>query len=130
MPDGSTDSGRALSGGQDINVSDNDDGEMGSPFLTSGVCYSIQSSLSSFRIVVQSLSHIRLFVTPWTAARQTPLSSTISWSLSIESMMPSNHLILCRPLLLMPSIFPSIRVFSNESALMSYQVAKVLELQL
>ena len=130
MPDGSTDSGRALSGGQDINVSDNDDGEMGSPFLTSGVHYSIQSSLSSFRIVVQSLSHIRLFVTPRTAARQTPLSSTISWSLSIESMMPSNHLILCRPLLLMPSIFPSIRVFSNESALMSYQVAKVLELQL
>ena len=61
------------------------------------------------------------FVTPWTAARQAPLSITNSRSLlkfmSIESMMPSNHLILCRPLLLLPSIFPSIRVFSNESAL-------------
>ena len=69
---------------------------------------------------VQSLSHVRLFVTPWTAARQTSLSITNSQSLpklmSIESVMPSNHLILCHPLLL-PSIFPSIRVFSNESAL-------------
>ena len=58
---------------------------------------------------------------PWTAARQASLSITISWSLlklmSIESVMPSNHLILCRPLLLLPSIFPSIRVFSNESVL-------------
>ena len=70
---------------------------------------------------VQLLSHIRLFGTPWTAARQASLSITNSWSppkpLSIESVMPSNHLILCRPLLLMPSILPSIRVFSNESAL-------------
>ena len=70
---------------------------------------------------VQSLSCIRLFVTPWTAARQTSLSITSSWSLirlmSIEAVMPSNHLILCCPLLLLPSIFPSIRVFSNESAL-------------
>ena len=69
---------------------------------------------------VQSLSHFRLFATPWTAARQTFLSITNSRSLpklmSIESVMPSNHLILCRPLLLLPSIFPSIRVFSNESA--------------
>ena len=60
-------------------------------------------------------------VTPWTAARQASLSFTISWSLlklmSIESVMPFNHLILCRPLLFLPSIFPSIRVFSNESAL-------------
>ena len=60
-------------------------------------------------------------VTPWTAARQAPLSTTNSWSLlkltSIESVMPSSHLILCRPLLLPPSIFPSIRVFSNESVL-------------
>ena len=59
--------------------------------------------------------------TPWTAARQSPLSFTISWSLpkfmSIESVMPSNYLILCGPLLLLPSIFPSIRVFSNELAL-------------
>ena len=70
---------------------------------------------------VQSLSRIRLFATPWIAARQASLSITNSWSLhkpmSIESVMPSNHLILCHPLLLLPSIFPSIRVFSNESAL-------------
>ena len=70
---------------------------------------------------VQSLSRVRLFVTPWTAALQASLSITNSRSLpkpiSIESVMPSNHLILCRPLLLLPSIFPSIRVFSNESAL-------------
>ena len=69
---------------------------------------------------VQSLSHVWLFATPRTTARQTSLSITNSQSLSkpmsIESMMPSNHLILCHPLLL-PSIFPSIRVFSNESAL-------------
>ena len=69
---------------------------------------------------VQSLNHDRLFVTPWTAACQASLSITNFWSLpklmSIELMMPSNHRILCRPLLL-PSIFPSIRVFSNESAL-------------
>ena len=71
--------------------------------------------------VVQSLDHVWLFVTPWTAARQAFLSFTISWSLlklmSIESVMPSNHLILCCPLLLLPSIFPSIRGFSNELAL-------------
>ena len=70
---------------------------------------------------VQSLSHVRLFATPWTAASQASLSITDSWSLlelmSIESVMPSSHLILCRPLLLLPSIFPSIRVFSNKSAL-------------
>ena len=70
---------------------------------------------------VQSLSHVRLFVTPWTAARQASLSCTISQSLlrliSIESVISSNHLILCHPLLLLPSIFPSIRVFSNESTL-------------
>ena len=67
------------------------------------------------------LSGVRLFVTPWTAARQASLSFTNYRSLlkpmSIELVMPSNHLILCRPLLLLPSIFPSIRVFSNESAL-------------
>ena len=70
---------------------------------------------------VQSLSRIWLFVTPWTAAHQASLSITNSWSLlklmSMASVMPSNHLILCRPLLLSPSIFPSIRVFSNELAL-------------
>ena len=70
---------------------------------------------------VQLLSHVRLFVTPWIAAHQSSLSITNSRSLpkfmSIESVMPSNHLILCRPLLPTPSIFPSIRVFSNESVL-------------
>ena len=87
-----------------------------------------ESSCQSFRItdfihvaVVQLLSCAWLFVTPWTAACQASLSFTISWSLlklmSIESMMLSNHLILCCLLLLLPSIFPSIRVFSNESAL-------------
>ena len=70
---------------------------------------------------VQPLSRVRLSATPWTAARQASLSITNSWSLlklmSIELVMPSNHLILCCPLLLLPSIFPSIRVFSNQSAL-------------
>ena len=74
-------------------------------------------------IVVQLLSHVQLFEFPWTAARQASLSFTISWSLLklmfIESMMPSNHLIFCCPLLLLPSIFPSIRVFSNESILLT-----------
>jgi len=68
---------------------------------------------------IQSLSHVQLFATPWTAAHQASLFITNSWSLfklmSIESVMPSNHLILCCPLLLSPSIFPSIRVFSSES---------------
>jgi len=72
-------------------------------------------------VVVQSLSRVHLFVTPWTAARQVPLSFTVSQGLlrfiSIESVMPSNHLILCCPLLLLPSIFPSTGFFSNESAL-------------
>ena len=67
------------------------------------------------------LSHVGLFATPQTAARQASLSITNFWSLlkhmSIESVMPSNHLILCHPLLLLPSIFPSIRVFSSESVL-------------
>ena len=70
---------------------------------------------------VQSLSCVRLFAIPWTVARQACLSITNSWNLlklmSIKSVMPSNHLILCRPLLLPPSIFPSITVFSNESVL-------------
>ena len=72
-------------------------------------------------IVVQLISHVQLFAAPWTAAYQASLSVTISQSslklMSIESVMPSDHLILCRPLLLLPSIFPSIRVFSNELAL-------------
>ena len=70
---------------------------------------------------IQLLSHVWLFATPWTAACQALLSITNSWSLlklmSISSVMPSNHLITCCPLLLLPSIFPIIRVFSNESVL-------------
>ena len=82
---------------------------------------------------VQLLSHVRLFATPWTAACQASLSITSSRHLlklmSIESVMPFNHLILYRPLFLLPSIFPGIRVFSNESVLHN-QGAKVLEFQL
>ena len=74
-----------------------------------------------FVVDVQLLSRVQLFATPWTVARQSSLSFAISWSMlkfmSIELVMPTNHLILCLPLLLLPSIFPSIRVFSNESAL-------------
>ena len=74
------------------------------------------SRLSLIVVVVQSLNLVQLFVTPWTAARQASLSFTISWILlklmSIESMMSSNHIILCHPLLLLSSIFPSIKVFS------------------
>ena len=70
---------------------------------------------------VQSLSHVQLFVTPWTAAHKASLFTTISQSLlklmSMNSVMPSNHVILCHPLLLPPSIFPSMRVFSSESVL-------------
>ena len=80
----------------------------------------ILSEFSASVSSVQSLSHVQLFAPPWTAARQASLSITSSRSLlklmSIESVMPSNHLILCRPLLPL-SIFPSIRVFSNESVL-------------
>ena len=72
-------------------------------------------------VIVQSLSRVLLFMTPWTTTRQTSLSFAISQTLlkpmSIESVMPSKHLIFCHPLLLLPSIFPSIRVFSNETAL-------------
>ena len=81
----------------------------------------ILTLLPSFTGSVQSLSHVQLFATPWTTAHQASLSITNSWGLlkliSIESVMPSNHLILSHPLLFLPSIFPSIRVFSNESAL-------------
>ena len=72
-------------------------------------------------VIVQSLSHVKLFVTPWTAACQASVSFTVSKNLfklmSIESLMTSSHLSLCCPLLLLPSIFPSIRVFSNELSL-------------
>ena len=81
---------------------------------------------------VQSLNHVQFFATPWTAACQDALSITNSWNLlklmSTELVMPFNHLILCRPLLLSPSILPSIRVFLSVSSL--HQVAKVLEFQL
>ena len=84
---------------------------------------------------VQSLSHVTLFVTPWIAAHQASLSITNSRSslrlTSIKSVMPSSYLLLCHPLLLLPPIPPSIRVFSNESTLrQSTEVAKVLEFQL
>ena len=89
-------------------------------------------SIILFSQSVQLLSCVQLFVTPWTAAHQASLSITNSRGLpklmSIELVMPSNHLILCRPLLLLPSIFPSIRVFPMTSS--SHQVAKVLEFQL
>ena len=92
--------------------------------LTSDILYTTQEIILSFFhqfSSLESLSHVQLFANPWTAARQDFLSNTNSQSLlklmSIESVMPSNHLILCSPLLLLPSIFPSIRVFSNESAL-------------
>ena len=79
------------------------------------------ATCSQVVVVAQSLSHVQLFATPWTAACQASLSFTISQSLiklmSIELVMSSNHLILCHPLLLLPSIFPSIRVFSNELVL-------------
>ena len=75
----------------------------------------------SFVVLLLLFSRVFLFVTPWTATRQAPLSSTLSWSLlkfmSTESVMLSNHLILYRPLLLLPSIFPSIQVFSNQPTL-------------
>ena len=81
----------------------------------------ILHSVGSVSQSVQSLSRVRLFATPWTAAPQASLSITSSWSLlklmSIESVMPSSHLILCHPLVLSPSIFPRIKVVSNESVL-------------
>ena len=82
---------------------------------------SFYCSRTECRSSVQSLSHVKLFATPWAAAHRASLSITNSRSLlklmSIESVMPSNHLILCHPLLLQPSLFPSRRVFSNESVL-------------
>ena len=86
--------------------------------ISYGICLSLSDFLSSIQF---SCSHVQLFVMPWTAACQASLSITNSRSLpklvSIESVMPSNQLIFCRPLLLPPSIFPRIRVFSNESVL-------------
>ena len=91
------------------------------PNLTCWKVTVVNFTLSVLFVVGQSLSHVWLFATPWTAARQASLSITNSQSLlilmSTESVMPSNHLILCRPLLLLLSIFPSIRVFYNETFL-------------
>ena len=94
-----------------------------SKLSASGLTLSLSLFQSLFQFSsVQSLSRVRLFVTPWIAARQSSLSITNSWSSpklrSIESVMPSSHLILCHPLLLLPPIPPSIRVFSNESTLL------------
>ena len=91
-------------------------------FLQPRVHHFFSTPLNFFQFsAVQSLSHVQLFETPWTAAHQASLSITNSQSLlklmSIELVMPSNHLILCRPLRRLPSIFPSLRVFSNESVL-------------
>ena len=89
--------------------------------LPAPICLLGSSSLKEQFSSVQLLSYVRLFATPWTAGRLASLSITNSQSphkpMSIEPMMPPNHLIFCRPLLLLPSIFPSIRVFYNESAL-------------
>ena len=99
--------------------------------LTTGFCGTCTNKLQFSS--VQSLSRVWLFATPWAAACQASLSITNSWSLlklmSIKSVMPSDHLILCRPLLLPPSIFPSISVFSKRVSSL-HQVAKILEFQL
>ena len=91
------------------------------PTLLTYSCFSSSHWLQNQFSSVQSLSCAQLFATPWTTAWQASLSITNSWSppkpLSIELVMTSSHLILCRPLLLLPSIFPSIEVFSNESVL-------------
>ena len=90
-------------------------------FLPARIQYLLAAQLCVYSVVVQSLRHVWLFATPWTAAYHASLSFIISQSIlklmSIELVMPSNHLILCHPLLLLPSIFPSIRIFSNELAL-------------
>ena len=100
-------------------------------FTNSDFCAIVILLLSVFSSV-KSFSCVRPFVTPWTAARQASLSFPISQSLlklmSTELVMPSNHLVLCRPLLFLPSIFPSMRVFARVGS--SHQVAKVVELQL
>ena len=88
---------------------------------TGDLVNNVSKSFLSFELSSVQFNRVRLFATSWTAAYQASLSITNSWSptkpMSIESVMPSNHLILCCPLLLLPSIFPSIRVFFNESAL-------------
>ena len=92
------------------------EGVFGGECMAESLCCSPETTIMLLigYFVVQSLSRVQLFVTPWQAALQAFLSFTISWNLL--KLMPSNHLILCCPLLLLPSILPSIRVFSNESA--------------
>ena len=89
--------------------------------ITKSLCCTAGMNTIGSQLSVQSLSHVRLFATPWITAGQASLSITNSWSslrlMSIESVMLSSHLILCRPLLLLPPIPPSIRVLSNESTL-------------
>ena len=105
------------------------------PLFFSHLAFNLSTNLISLssKYSVQSLIHIRLLATPWTVAHQASWSIANSWSLlklmSIESVMPSNHIILCHPLLLLLSIHPSIRVFSKWVS-SSHQVAKVLEFQL
>ena len=103
-------------------ISDDRSKNINGNYLKSILVYKSLSTVSEIVVVVQSLNSVRLFVTPWTAAYQDFLSFIISWSLlklmSIELVIPSNHFTLCRPLLLLPSIFPSIRVFSNELTLL------------
>ena len=107
--------------------------QTGSPFLYSKTLSFWYSNFGAFwqikyNFVVQSLSCVRLFVTPWTAAHQAPLSSTsqdLLKLMSIELMMSSNHHILCLPLLLLLSIFPSIRIFSNASFVSGGQSIRV-----
>ena len=91
------------------------------PLFYTSLCWPLFPEIRRWGFVVQLLSHVQLFVIPWTAAHQAPLSFSVSQSLlkftSVESVMPSNYLILCHPFLLLPSIFPSVRVFSSASAL-------------
>ena len=93
--------------------------------------YQVATCPSHFVVAIQPLSHVQLFVIPCTAVGQAPLSSAISWSLlkfmSIVSVLLSNNLILCCPLLFLPSVFPRIRIFSSESTL---PIAEGLELEL
>ena len=90
-------------------------------YMESSLCFQSLAQWLAYIVVVQLLSHVQLFATPWNAAHQASLSFTVSWNLfrfmSIESVMPFNYLILCHLLPLLPSIFPSIRVSSNELAL-------------
>ena len=108
---------------------------LGKEYIKTVYCHPVYLTSMQSVLVVHWLSCVQLFATPWTAARQASLSFTTSQSLlklmSNESVIPSNHLVLCCPFILLPSIFPSIKGFSSGSWVgSSYQVGKVLELQL